>query len=161
MGGKELSKKNERDRAENWELFKFKTMTDAMVQMRTLAKYKNYNKINWNEPKSLCEEYFTVVRAITLASFDEKGMTWFFSTKQMMAKQKTARKQYKASAKKANKTRNSNEQKMELLKDFPIDMGMLISKHSAGITTPGKMDSSANDKKPNNVATKPCNTPPQ
>ena len=54
MGAKEESKKIESDRAENWDLFKFKTMTDAMVQMRTLVKYKNYNKIDLKAKTKSC-----------------------------------------------------------------------------------------------------------
>ena len=42
---------------------------------------------------------------------------------------------------------------MKLIKDFPNYMGMHISKHCASITTPGKIDSSAKDKKPSNHVT--------
>ena len=52
-----------------------------MVQMRTLTKSKNYNQIDWNEPKSRCDEYFTVVRTIALALYDERGMVWWYTTK--------------------------------------------------------------------------------
>ena len=64
----------------------------------------------------------------------------------MIAKWRTVRKTYKAAAKKANMTSNSNEDKLELLKDFPNDIGMLISKSCSSISTLGKVDSSSNDK---------------
>ena len=62
MSTKNDSKTCSAERVENRDFYKLKTMTDGMVQMRTLAKYTNYNDIDWDEPKNQTEELFGVVR---------------------------------------------------------------------------------------------------
>ena len=140
-----MGTKPQDDRAENWDLFKLKTMTDAMVQMRTLTKYKNYNHVDWDEPKNHTEENFNVVRSIAMATYNKKEMPWPYTSKQMMSKWKSTKKLYKAAAKKAKKTGNSNEDKMEIMKSFPVEMGMLISKNAASISTVGKIETGSSD----------------
>ena len=152
MGPKAVDKSKESQRAENWDLNKLKTMTDAIIQIKTLAKYKNYNKVDWDEPKSLTDDIFGIVRSITLDIFNKKDLHWPYNADQMMAKWKTVRKQYKIAARKAHKTGNSNEDHMALLKDYPNDMGMILSHDCVSITIPGKIDTSRPVKRPANQA---------
>ena len=51
--GTDSNLKKDIDRAENWDKYKLQCMVDALVQMRTLEKYKNYNKYDFDEKKYL------------------------------------------------------------------------------------------------------------
>ncbi len=114
-------RKVKRARDPNWDLYKLKTMMDAIIPFKTLTKYKNYNKIDWDEPKSLTDDKFGIARSITIDIYNKKYLNWPYNADQMMAKWKTVRKQYKIAA---HKTGNGNEKHLELLKYYP-DMGMI------------------------------------
>ena len=136
------------DRAENWDKYKLKIMIDAIVQMKTLSKYKNYNSIDFDESKNANADVFIVVRNIAKEIHEKMEMIWTYSVPQMIAKWKITKKQYKAAARKAQKTGNDNEQRMELMAAFPSDMPTLICKSAASIDPIGLVDSAGSRKKP-------------
>ncbi len=146
--GTDSNLKKDIDRSENWDKYKLQCMVDALAQMKTLEKCKNYNKYDFDEKKDLSLETFGVTHSIAKEIWTKKGLEWPYSSQQMLSKWHTTKKTFKNSAKKANKTGNSNEDKLKLMASFPTEIAMLISKNCASIDPVGLVDSSGKRKQP-------------